>query len=172
MLLLHGGPGLAFEYLDGVAADLGDGFRIAAYQQRGSAPSTAGEPFAVEREIADVELVLDALGWERCWAVGHSWGGHLLLHLLVAIPARLYGGLAVDPLGAVGDGGAAAFEARMQARTPERDRARAEELDQRAMRGEASAEEALESLRLSWGLSDEVCVVVVMRPRCRAAVTA
>ncbi|MDP9399365.1 MAG: hypothetical protein M3P39_00025, partial [Actinomycetota bacterium] len=88
------------------------------------------------------------------------------------IPARLYGGLAVDPLGAVGDGGAAAFEARMQARTPERDRARAEELDQRAMRGEASAEEALESLRLSWGLSDEVCVVVVMRPRCRAAVTA
>jgi pimeloyl-ACP methyl ester carboxylesterase len=150
VLLLHGGPGLSYEYIDGVATDIGEGFRVATYQQRGVAPSTAGEPFEVAREVADVELVLDALGWHRCWVVGHSWGGHLLLHLLVKIPARLFGGLSVDPLGGVGDGGAAAMEARLTARTPERDRARAAELDQRGMRGEGTAEDALESMRLYW----------------------
>ncbi len=150
VLLLHGGPGVSFEYLDGLAADIGEGFRIAAYQQRGVLPSTAGGPFHVEREVADVEMVLDALGWERCWMVGHSWGGHLLLHLLTTVPGRILGGLAVDPLGGVGDGGAAAFEARMLARTPPSDRVRADELDRRAMRGEGSAEDSLESMRLFW----------------------
>jgi pimeloyl-ACP methyl ester carboxylesterase len=74
----------------------------------------------------------------------------LLLHPLTTTAGRLHGGLAVDPLGGVGDGGAEAFEARMMARTPECDRVRAEELDRRAMRGEASAEDALESMRLAW----------------------
>ena len=55
--------------------------------------------------------------------VGHSWGGHLLLHVAVAHPERLHGGLAVDPLGGVGDGAGEAFEAEMYARTPEAVRA-------------------------------------------------
>ena len=79
--------------------------------------------------------------------VGHSWGGHLLLHLAVAAPERLRGGLAIDPLGAVGDGGYQAFEAEMLRRTPEADRERAEQLDERAMRGEGGADDAVESMR-------------------------
>ncbi|HXY46243.1 MAG TPA: alpha/beta hydrolase, partial [Acidimicrobiales bacterium] len=58
--------------------------------------------------------------------------------------------LAVDPLGAVGDGGLALFEAALQARTPEADWQRAHELDERAMRGEGQPGEAVESLRLLW----------------------
>ena len=38
----------------------------------------------------------------------------------------------------------------MVARTPENDRRRAQELDERAVRGEGTPEEALESLRLFW----------------------
>jgi proline iminopeptidase len=150
VLLLHGGPGISFEYLDGLAADIGGGYELAAYQQRGLAPSTLSGPFDLETAIADAVAVLDALGWERAWVVGHSWGAHLLLHLLVAASGRLSGGLAVEPLGAVGDGGVAAFEAELYARTPERDRQRSKQLDDRAMRGEGTAEEALESLRLVW----------------------
>ncbi|HVP01013.1 MAG TPA: alpha/beta hydrolase [Solirubrobacteraceae bacterium] len=150
VLMLHGGPGMSFGYLDGLALEIGDGFRIAAYQQRGLAPSTTQGPFEIAREIADAAAVLDALGWERAWVVGHSWGGHLLLYLAAAIPSRLLGGLALDPLGAVGDGGAASFAAAMNARTPAQDRARAQELDDRAMRGEATSEEVHESLRLYW----------------------
>jgi proline iminopeptidase len=150
VLLLHGGPGLSYEYLRGLAVDVGNTYRVAAFQQRGLAPSTTKGPFDVERAVADVLAVLDALGWARAWVVGHSWGGHLLLHLALAAPERLHGGLAVDPLGAVGDGGAAGFEAELVARTPEADAARAVELDQRAMRGEGTPEEMTESLALLW----------------------
>ena len=150
VLLLHGGPGISFGYLDGLAEDIGAGFQVAAYQQRGIEPSTLEGPFAVEREVADALAVLDALSWERAWVVGHSWGGHLLLHVAVAAPERLEGGLAIEPLGAVADGGYEAFEAEMLRRIPEDDRRRAAELDERAMRGEGSPEESLESLRLAW----------------------
>jgi pimeloyl-ACP methyl ester carboxylesterase len=150
VLLLHGGPGLDFGYMDELAEELGDGFELAAYQQRGLAPSTTEGPFEVAREVADAVAVLDALGWDSAWVVGHSWGGHLLLHLMVAAPERLLGGLAIDPLGGVGDGGAAVFEAQMFARTPEEDRRRAEELDARAMAGEGTPEESIESTRLVW----------------------
>jgi pimeloyl-ACP methyl ester carboxylesterase len=150
VLLLHGGPGMQFSYLDGLADDLGGGFRLAAYQQRGIAPSTLEGPFAVEREVADALAVLDALGWERAWVVGHSWGGHLLLHLAIAAPERLAGGLAVEPLGGVGDGGLAAFEAEMSRRIPAADRERADALDAAALRGEGGPAAALEATRLAW----------------------
>jgi pimeloyl-ACP methyl ester carboxylesterase len=150
VLLLHGGPGMSYLYLDGLAEEIGDGFRVAAYQQRGVAPSTSEGPFAVEREVADALAVLDALSWERAWVVGHSWGGHLLLHIALAAPERLYGGLAVEPLGGKGDGGLSAFEAEMVRRIPEGDRELAEELDAQALRGEGGPEAALESMRLAW----------------------
>lgn len=150
MLLLHGGPGISFKYLDGLAEEIGAGFQVAAYQQRGIEPSTLEGPFAVEREVDDALAVLDALSWERAWAVGHSWGGHLLLHIALAAPERLHGGLAIDPLGAVADGGLETFEAEMLRRIPEGDRELAEELDAQALRGQGGPEAALESLRLAW----------------------
>jgi pimeloyl-ACP methyl ester carboxylesterase len=150
VLLLHGGPGLSFDYLGGLAEDIGPGYRLAAFQQRGLAPSTVDGPFDIATAVADVVVVLDALGWERALVVGHSWGGHLLLHLAVAAPERLVGALAVEPLGGVGDGGLAEFEAEVASRTPEGDRARALELDERAMRGEGTVEESEESTRLFW----------------------
>ena len=150
VLLLHGGPGMSFRYLDDLAEEIGDGFRVAAYQQRGVPPSTLAGPFAVAREVADALAILDTLGWERAWVAGHSWGGHLLLHLAVAAPERLHGGLAIEPLGGTGDGGLGAFEAEMTRRIPAADRERAEALDARALRGEGDAAAALESMRLAW----------------------
>ena len=44
----------------------------------------------------------------------------------------------------------AAFETELLARTGESDRRRAQELDERAMRGEGTPEDALESIRLVW----------------------
>jgi proline iminopeptidase len=150
VLLLHGGPGMAYTYLDGLGEEIGDGYRVAAFQQRGLEPSATDGPFDVETAVADVARVLDALGWERAWMIGHSWGGHLLLHCAIAIPDRLLGGLAVDLLGGVGDGGEAGFEAELMRRTPPEAAARASELDERGMRGEATPEELRESLLLLW----------------------
>jgi len=150
VLLLHGGPGLSYEYLNELRVELGSGYRIASYQQRGLEPSTLKGPFTVAQEIADALAVLDELGWSDALIVGHSWGGHLALRLAAAYPDRILGALAIDPLGVVGDGGQAAFEAEMAARTPKADRERAVELDRRAMAGEGSPEDLMESVRIVW----------------------
>lgn len=150
VLLLHGGPGLSFEYLDGLADDIGPDFRVAAYQQRGVAPSLTRGPFDLATYADDATAVLDELGWQRAWLVGHSWGGHLAVQLAGRIPQRLLGAVVVDPLGSWGDGGAAAFEEQMNARTPEVSRERAKELDEAAMAGEGTREDALEALELVW----------------------
>ena len=110
VLLLHGGPGLSVDYLEPLADELADGYAVAAYQQRGQEPSARDGPFEVADHVDDVRRVLDALGWERALVVGHSWGGHLALHVALAIPDRVRAVLAIDPLGAVGDGGSAEFE--------------------------------------------------------------
>jgi pimeloyl-ACP methyl ester carboxylesterase len=150
VLLLHGGPGLSFDYLDSLAEEIGAGYEVAGYQQRGLAPSTATAPYDVATQVADVAQVLDALGWDRATVVGHSWGGHLAMHVAAALPDRLDGVLVVDPLGAVGDGGEAVFEAEMLARTPVEVRDKAHELDQRALRGEGTDDDVIEGLRLMW----------------------
>jgi len=150
VLLLHGGPGLSYDYLEGLGEELGMGFRVAAFQQRGLAPSTVDGPFTIAQAIEDVIAVLDGLGWSRAFLVGHSWGGHLVLRVAAAHPSRLRGVLAVDPIGVVGDGGTAAFEAEMAARTPKQGRQRAQELDERAKAGQGSADDGLEGLAIMW----------------------
>jgi pimeloyl-ACP methyl ester carboxylesterase len=150
VLLLHGGPGLSFAYLDSLADELGAGYEIASYQQRGLAPSTARGPYDVNTQVADVARVLDALGWDHATVIGHSWGGHLAAHVAVGLGDRLDSVLIVDPLGAVGDGGEKEFEAAIFERAPADVRARAQELDEAAMRGEGTEEQMIESLRLVW----------------------
>ena len=150
VLLLHGGPSLSYDYLDDLAAEFVPGYHVAWYQQRSLVPSTLDGPFTVEQHVADIASVLDELGWERAWLIGHSWGGHLAIAATVTLGKRLLGAIAVDPLGAAGDGGAAEFEANMSARTPAESRERARQLDERAMAGEGTVEDALEGLRLVW----------------------
>jgi pimeloyl-ACP methyl ester carboxylesterase len=147
-LLLHGGPGMP-DYLEGCAAELGDLFTTIRYTQRGTLPSTVGAPYSVESHMADALAVLDAFGLERAWAVGHSWGGHLALHLAVAHPDRLYGIACIDPLGAsleVLDD----YEQAVKEKLPPGDLARSDEIDARVAAGEATEEELVEQTALLW----------------------
>jgi proline iminopeptidase len=105
LLFLHGGPAIS-DYVRLVSAEL-DGYRTVSYQQRGLAPSVTSGPFTVERHVADTLAVLDTVNVDQVVVVGHSWGGHLALHLGLARPDLVTGLVIVDPLGAVGDGGAA-----------------------------------------------------------------
>jgi pimeloyl-ACP methyl ester carboxylesterase len=100
--------------------------------------------------VDDARRVLDALGWDKAWVVGHSWGGHLALHVAEALPERLFGALAVDPLGSVGDGRWPEFDEEIFRRTPAGVRARARELDALTTEGAADDELALEQMRLVW----------------------
>jgi pimeloyl-ACP methyl ester carboxylesterase len=150
VLLLHGGPGLGFDYLRDLADELAQENDVAWYQQRGLEPSAVEGPYTVAADVGDVRRVLDALGWQRAYVVGHSWGGHLALHVAEAMPERLLGVLAVDTLGSVGDGRWPEFDEEIFRRTPEAVRARARELDELSMAGEADDELALEGMRLVW----------------------
>ncbi|HET7476142.1 MAG TPA: alpha/beta hydrolase [Dermatophilaceae bacterium] len=150
VLAVHGGPGMNFDYLDDAVAELAARYQVATYQQRGLAPSTEQGEFTVAEAVADIAAVLDRLGWDMAYLMGHSWGGHLVFHAAVGIPERLSGVLSVDPLGAVGDGGREAFGAEMLARVPETFRDRARALDEKDTRGESTPEEAREAFGLFW----------------------
>lgn len=145
VLLLHGGPGIGYGYLDDLLPEL-DGWTVATFQQRGLPPSTLEGPFDVATAVADVTAVLDELGWtEGTYVLGHSWGGHLALHAARRLSGRLAGVLAVDPIGVVGDGGGEAFEAELLRRLPPEHRARVEEI------GDTEDDQlADEALRLLW----------------------
>lgn len=98
-LLLHGGAAWS-DYMGGCAAELAGLLTTHRYTQRGTPPSTVAGPYSIETHMADAVAVLDHFEIDRAWAVGHSWGGHLALHLLVAHSERLLGVVCIDPLGA------------------------------------------------------------------------
>ena len=150
VLLLHGGPGLGFDYLRDLADELAHENDVAWYQQRGLTPSAAEGPYTVATDVDDARRVLDALGWDKAYVVGHSWGGHLALHVAEALPERVFGVLSVDPLGSVGDGRWPEFDEEMFRRTPDELRARARELDALTGEGVADDELALEGMRIVW----------------------
>jgi pimeloyl-ACP methyl ester carboxylesterase len=150
VLLLHGGPGLSYSYLDDLGAELAAEFRVASYQQRGLEPSTLEGPYTIAQSIEDAITVLDGLGWSQALVVGHSWGGHLALRLAAAHPDRLMGTLAVEPIGVVGDGGKAAFEAEIGARVPREGRRRLEEIEAREKAGKGTDADFRQSMEILW----------------------
>jgi proline iminopeptidase len=101
-LLLHGGAAVP-DYLGELAAELASLLTTYRYTQRGTPPSTGRAPYGVEAHVADAIAVLDAFEIPQAWVVGHSWGGHLALHLAVAHPDRLVGVIGVAPVGAYAD---------------------------------------------------------------------
>jgi pimeloyl-ACP methyl ester carboxylesterase len=150
VLLIHGGPALDCSYTSELVDELARSHHVATYQQRGIEPSTTEGPFTVGREVEDLLAVLDELAWDRAWLVGHSFGGIILLLAMVAAPDRVLGGLGVDPLGAVGDGGWDALGKALQARIPGDAWQRSEDIDARVMAGTASDDEHRESWRIMW----------------------
>src|SRR5262249_44146117 len=119
------------------------------YTQRGAEPSTVGGPYTVESHMADAIAILDLFGQEKAWAVGHSWGGHLALHLAVAYPQRLYGIVCIDPLGA-SDHVLPEYEANLRRGLTVEENARIDEIEQHEKDGTVTEEDLLEELRIVW----------------------
>ena len=147
-LLLHGGAAVP-DYTGGCAELLDGLFSTIRYTQRGTPPSEGAPPYTVEAHMADALAVLDSLGLERAWAIGHSWGGQLALQLLVAHPERLLGVLCIDALGSDGSVFAAYEESLHRQLGPEQS-ARIREIEERRRTGEVTEAELLERFALSW----------------------
>ena len=136
VLLLHGGPGIGAENLVSLVEELDGIVDGVLPQQRGLEPSTLEGPRDVETHVADAIAVLDHLGWERAWLIGHSWGGHLGMHIAVAHPDRVAGLIALETLGAIPDGGSDALMVNMVARLTPDERADLDKLIEAQVAGE------------------------------------
>jgi pimeloyl-ACP methyl ester carboxylesterase len=147
-LLLHGGAAVP-DYLDGLAEELAGTFTTYRYTQRGTPPSGGEPPFTVEAHMQDALSVLDAFEIDRAWAVGHSWGGHLALHLLVAHPERLLGVVAVDPLGAFPEAFVEQDANRRRLLSADQV-ARLDEIETRRREGTVTEQELVERFALAW----------------------
>jgi proline-specific peptidase len=81
LLCLHGGPGMAHDYISPLA-DLADRRAVIFYDQLGCGRSERPDDaslWTLERSVAEVEAVRQALGLDRFHLFGNSWGGWLAL---------------------------------------------------------------------------------------------
>jgi len=147
-LLLHGGAAVP-DYMAECAAVLDGLFATIRYTQRGTPPSEAGPPYTIESHAADAVAVLDALGIDRAWAIGHSWGGHLALHLAHLHEDRLLGLLLIDPLGA-DPTVFVELDANLRRGMTDGERARVDEIEERRRGGAVAEADLLERFRLVW----------------------
>ena len=147
-LLLHGGPAMP-DYLGPLSAELDGLLATIRYTQRGTLPTTVGAPFSIESHAADAIAVLDAFEVDRAWAVGHSWGGHLALHLAVSSPERLLGLILVAPLGAYSDVFADQDRV-LRGRLTAEQVALIQRVEERRRAGEATEHDLLERFDLIW----------------------
>ena len=81
LLCLHGGPGMAHDYVS-TLADLAERRTVIFYDQLGCGNSERPDDaslWTLERSVAEVEAVRQALGLDRFHLFGNSWGGWLAL---------------------------------------------------------------------------------------------
>lgn len=88
VVVLSGGPGCVHYLVDDAIAPAG--FRSIHPEPRGVGRSTGG-PHDMERAVADLEVVREALAVERWIVVGHSWGSDLAVRYAVEHPGSVVG---------------------------------------------------------------------------------
>jgi proline iminopeptidase len=95
MLLLHGGPGCTYEYLESFADFLPqEGIELYYYDQLGSYHSDQPDDkslWTVERFLDEVEQVRTALGLEDFYLFGNSWGALLGMEYGIKYGSHLRG---------------------------------------------------------------------------------
>ena len=81
LLCLHGGPGMSHDYIASLG-DLADERRVIFYDQLGCGRSDRPDDaslWTLDRSVAEVAAVREALGLERMHLFGNSWGGWLAM---------------------------------------------------------------------------------------------
>ena len=129
--------------MEGCAAELGEPLHHDPLHAARDAPVDRRRPLhgrdAHGRRARDARR---SSGMEKAWAIGHSWGGHLALHLAVAHPDRLYGDRLHRPARRVGDVAPRVYRGGASARSSAaEERARVEEIEERSEAGEVTEEE-------------------------------
>jgi proline-specific peptidase len=88
LLCLHGGPGIPHDYLEPLA-ELASERLVVFYDQLGCGKSAGpSDPnlFTIDRHIAELDAVRDALGLAEVHILGQSWGGTLAISYALRHP--------------------------------------------------------------------------------------
>jgi pimeloyl-ACP methyl ester carboxylesterase len=97
LCFLHGGAAHA-HWFDLVAPAFADRFHVVSLDQRGHGESQWSTPpaYATEDFAADLEALMDALGWRRMALAGHSMGGHNTMGFAAWHPERVSAAVIID----------------------------------------------------------------------------
>jgi len=94
VLLLHGGPGAAHDYMLPLAERLSEHRPAIVYDQLGCGRADRPDDtslWTVDRSVTEVDQVRAALGLDRCHLLGQSWGGWLAIDYMARGPAGVAG---------------------------------------------------------------------------------
>ena len=98
LLLLHGLADHALVW-SSLGDDLAPDYHIIAPDMRGHGESTKPEKdYSFESAIADLEALMDRLGWSSAHVVAHSWTGKLAVIWARLHPQRLRSMVLIDPI--------------------------------------------------------------------------
>ena len=92
VLLLHGFPQTSYMWQGFLEALAGEGYRVAAPDQRGYSPGARPddvEQYGVEALTGDVVGLAEALGHDRFDVVGHDWGAAVAWGVAAGHPNRV-----------------------------------------------------------------------------------
>jgi aminoacrylate hydrolase len=115
VLLSSGLGGSASFWQPQIPALVQAGYRVIAYDQRGTgrSPGTLPAPYTIAHMAQDVADILDATGTARCHIVGHALGGLVGLQLALDAPARVSSLVLVNAWSKPNPHSARCFDARL-----------------------------------------------------------
>lgn len=93
LIAIHGGPGMASDYMTSLEQLAGSDLAVVPYDQRGTGRSTSppGDPanYSLRKYVEDLEAVRQAVGVEQIHLLGHSWGGVVALRYATVYPQKV-----------------------------------------------------------------------------------
>lgn len=92
LVIVHGGPGLAHDYLFDPFKQLSDNYKLIFYDQRGCGKSqefNEGESSTMETMVEDLEGVRKEFKLEKMNLVGQSWGAVIAFNYIFKYPDRV-----------------------------------------------------------------------------------
>jgi proline-specific peptidase len=92
VLILHGGPGSASDYMQPLAERLGAHRPAIVYDQLGCGRADRPDDdslWTVDRSVEEVDQVRRTLGLDRCHLLGQSWGGWLAIDYMCRRPVGI-----------------------------------------------------------------------------------
>ena len=100
VVIVHGGPGMAHDYLFKPFAPLASSYQLFFYDQRGNGRSDAfkpGEKISVDDLVEDLEALRNRWGLEQFNLAGQSWGAIIAVKYTAKYPKRVKRLLLLEP---------------------------------------------------------------------------